>query len=170
MGCGMFITTRPSQLPAVFGVSASFMPPSGAPTFDPYTSTIQWSRRFIGLRLFLALAAAGWAGYAAHVERAVDLAALLADVLAARGWRIVNEPAVAVVCAEPPAGASTAREVVRRVAASGLAWVSVAMFEGHEVVRACVTNGKTTRRDIMATVGALQAASRGRRHMRSIHC
>jgi glutamate/tyrosine decarboxylase-like PLP-dependent enzyme len=170
MGCGMFITTRPSQLPAVFGVSASFMPPSGAPTFDPYTSTIQWSRRFIGLRLFLALAAAGWAGYAAHVERAVDLAALLADVLAARGWRIVNEPTVAVVCAEPPAGASTAREVVRRVAASGLAWVSVAMFEGHEVVRACVTNGKTTRRDIMATVGALQAASRGRRHMRSIHC
>jgi hypothetical protein len=79
---------------------------------------------------------------------------------------------VGVVCAEPPVGASTAREVVRRVVASGHAWVSVATFEGHEVVRACVTNGKTTRRDIMATVGALQAAcrGRGRRRLRSIRC
>ena len=172
MGCGMFITTRTSELPGVFGVSASFMPPSGAPSFDPYTSTIQWSRRFLGLRLFLALAAAGWTGYAAHVERAVALAAMLADTLAARGWRIANEPLVGVVCAEPPVGASTAREVVRRVVASGHAWVSVATFEGREVVRACVTNGKTTRRDIMATVGALQAAcrGRGRRRLRSIRC
>ena len=168
MGSGMFITARAAQLPVVFGVSAGFMPPSSGPSFDPYTSTIQWSRRFIGLRLFLALATAGWAGYAAHVERGVALAALLADVLAARGWRIANEPTLGVVCAEPPPGASTAREIVRRVVASGHAWVSIAIFEGHEVVRACVTNGKTTRRDIMGVAGALHAACRGRRRMRSI--
>ena len=35
MGCGMFITARPSQLPAVFGVSAGFMPPSSGLDFDP---------------------------------------------------------------------------------------------------------------------------------------
>ena len=122
------------------------------------------------MRLFLALAASGWAGYAAHVERAIALAAFLADVLAARGWRIANEPTMGVVCAKPPVGASTPREVVRRVVASGHAWISVATFEGHEVVRACVTNGKTTRRDIMAAVSALQAACRGRSRMRSIGC
>lgn len=170
MGCGMFITTRASQLPAVFGVSAGFMPPSGAPNVDPYTSTIQWSRRFLGLRLFLALASAGWEGYAAHVERAVVLANQLADALAARGWRIANEPALAVVCAEPPAGTGSARDVVDRVLASGRAWVSVATFEGHQVVRACVTNGNTTQRDIMAAVDLLQTACRGRRRIRSIHC
>jgi glutamate/tyrosine decarboxylase-like PLP-dependent enzyme len=167
MGCGMFITKRASQLPEVFGVSAAFMPPSGAPNSDPYTSTLQWSRRFLGLRLFLSLAAAGWAGYGAHVERAVALGALLADALATRGWRIANEPSLGVVCAEPPAGGSTS-EIVRRVVASGQAWVSTAMFEGREVVRACITNGKTTRRDIMAAVGTLQAACRGHRRMRSI--
>jgi glutamate/tyrosine decarboxylase-like PLP-dependent enzyme len=158
MGCGMFITSRASQLPAVFGVSANFMPPSGGATFDPYASSIQWSRRFLGLRLFLALASAGWAGYAAHVERAVSLADLFGNELAGRGWRIANEPGLGVVCAEPPADAGSARDVVSRVLASGRAWVSVAMFEGHEVVRACVTNGKTTQRDIAVAADALQAA------------
>jgi len=160
MGCGMFITTRAALLPEVFGVSASFMPPSSAYNFDPYTSTVQWSRRFLGLRLFLALASAGWAGYAAHVERAVALAGVLQDGLASRGWRIANEPALAVVCAEPPAGAGSAKEVVSRVLASGRPCVSAATFEGRDVVRACVTNGKTTRRDIMEVLDALQAACR----------
>jgi glutamate/tyrosine decarboxylase-like PLP-dependent enzyme len=161
MGCGMFITTRASALPEVFGVSTSFMPPSSAHEFDPYTSSVQWSRRFLGLRLFLSLAAAGWAGYAAHVERAIALAGLLADGLASRGWRIANEPALAVVCAEPPGGGASVKEVVGRVLASGRVWVSAAMFEGREVVRACVTNGKTTRRDIVEALDALQAAGRG---------
>lgn len=159
MGCGMFITARPSLLSEVFGVSASFMPPSGAS--NPYTTSAQWSRRFLGLRLFLALGSAGWVGYAAHVERAVALAHLLADALAARGWTIVNEPDLAVVCAEPPAGADSAREVVGRVLETGRIWVSAAMFEGREVVRACVTNGTTTQHDIMVAANALHAACRG---------
>lgn len=156
MGCGMFITARASMLPKVFGVSASFMPVSEAS--NPYTTSVQWSRRFLGLRLFLALGSAGWTGYAAHVERAIALAGLLADALTAQGWRVVNDPALAVVCAEPPAGAGSAREVVGRVLATGRIWVSTAMFEGREIVRACVTNGTTTRRDIMAAVDALQTA------------
>src|SRR6185437_6834169 len=160
MGCGMFITTQASLLPEVFGVSASFMPPASAHTFDPYTSSVQWSRRFLGLRLFLALASSGWAGYAAHVERAVALAGVLQHALASRGWRIVNDPALAVICAEPPAGAGSVMEIVGRVLASGRAWVSAAKLEGRDVVRACITNGKTTRRDIMAAVDALDAACR----------
>ena len=161
MGCGMFMTRHGALLPEVFGISTTFMPPSSGINPDPYTTSIQWSRRFSGLRLFLALAAGGWAGYAAHVERAVALGHLLAEALRARGWRIANDPALAVVCAEPPAGAGPVREIVRRVLASGQAWVSAAMFEGRDVVRACVTNGKTTQRDIVVAVDALDAACRG---------
>jgi len=47
-------------------------------------TTMQWSRRFLGLRLFLSLAAAGWAGYGDHVERAIELIALLKEKLVAR--------------------------------------------------------------------------------------
>src|SRR5256885_11334683 len=71
MGCGMFITRHPALLSEAFRVRADFMP-SNAHGLDPYLNTIQWSRRFMGLRLFLALAAAGWQGYAAHVERTVE--------------------------------------------------------------------------------------------------
>src|SRR5256885_12398954 len=74
MGCGMFITRHPAVLSTTFQVSTGFMP-SNAATVDPYVTTAQWSRRFLGLRLFLSLAAAGWSGYAQHVERSVDLIA-----------------------------------------------------------------------------------------------
>jgi hypothetical protein len=39
------------------------------------------SRRFLGLRLFLSLAAGGWAGYAVHIERAFELAKLFTETL-----------------------------------------------------------------------------------------
>src|SRR5262249_44771664 len=74
MGCAMFITTRGPILSEAFHASTSFMP-SSVSDLDPYLNSIQWSRRFLGLRLFLSLAAAGWAGYAEHVERSVDVIA-----------------------------------------------------------------------------------------------
>jgi len=91
MGCGMFLTAHPQTLCAAFTVSASFMP-SCAPTLDPYMTTTQWSRRFLGLRLFLSLGASGWAGHGAHVERAVELGQRLANSARERGWAVINEP------------------------------------------------------------------------------
>src|SRR5205823_5011045 len=61
MGCGMFITRHASVLSSAFQVSVSFMP-SNVPGVDPYVTTLQWSRRFLGLRLFLSLAAATFEG------------------------------------------------------------------------------------------------------------
>jgi glutamate/tyrosine decarboxylase-like PLP-dependent enzyme len=155
MGCGMFLTAHPRILSDAFTVTASYMP-SHAPMRDPYVTTAQWSRRFLGLRLFLSLAASGWSGYAAHVERAVDLARLLAQQVAALGWSVVNTPDVAVVCMIPPEGAAAVRDLVRAVVGSGGAWVSAAMFEGREVVRACITHGQTTPADVVAVAALLE--------------
>src|SRR5207244_3452097 len=69
MGCGMFITRYPQTLSEAFRVTAEFMPSSNT-QLDPYLNSLQWSRRFMGLRLFLSLAGGGWAGYAAHLARA----------------------------------------------------------------------------------------------------
>jgi glutamate/tyrosine decarboxylase-like PLP-dependent enzyme len=122
-------------------------------------TSVQWSRRFLGLRLFLALAAAGWDGYAAHVEHAIDLAADLADRLRARGWTVENRSSLAVLCVTPPPGAPDPVTIVRRVLASGEAWISVATFEGRRVIRACVTHGATTPDDLFRLVAALEAAT-----------
>ncbi len=159
MGCGMFITRHAPVLSASFQVSTSYMPSNDA-RLDPYVTSIQWSRRFLGLRLFLSLAAAGWEGYAAHVEHSVALIALLKDALRAREWRIANASSLAVLCAEPPSGFGSVRSIVRRVLASGRAWVSATTFEGREVIRACVTSGETTPDDVMQLVDILDAAGR----------
>jgi glutamate/tyrosine decarboxylase-like PLP-dependent enzyme len=159
MGCGMFLTRHADALAAAFQVATGYMP-SYTEGVDPYLTSVQWSRRFLGLRLFLSLAAAGWGGYARHVERAIALAALLREALEARGWSIANRSDLAVLCARPPAGSADIRTIVRRVLASGLAWVSVAEFEGQPVVRACVTHGETSREDVMVLVTALDDARR----------
>src|SRR5229473_2900478 len=160
MGCGMFFTRDAAALSSAFQVSTGYMP-SNVAGVDPYVTSVQWSRRFLGLRLFLSLAAAGWEGYGRHVERAIELAALLEEKLAARGWTIANDSALAVLCIEPPQGAGDARAIVDRVLASGRAWISAASFEGRQVIRACVTHGETTREDVGELVAALEAARSG---------
>jgi len=163
MGCGMFITRHQPLLPSAFQVSTSYMP-SNIPSADPYVTSLQWSRRFLGLRLFLSLAAVGWSGYGDHVERAIALIELLKERLVVHGWAIANRSSLAVLCIVPPPGADGARMIVGRVLASGRAWVSATTFEGREVIRACVTNGQTTPRNIAELVNALQVAAHRGEH------
>ncbi len=161
MGCGMVITRHPLLPSQVFGVATTFMP-SHTPLLDPYVTSLQWSRRFNGLRLFLSLAVAGWSGYAQHAERSVELAGALGGALTAHGWRVVNRSSMAVLCLQPPGCERDAdvRTVVAKVVASGRAWVSVAQFEGRAVVRACVTHGETSLTDVAEVADALQDAVR----------
>ena len=103
MGAGMFLTPHREVLHQTFRITASYMP-SNNKEVDYYVNSMQWSRRFIGLRLFLSLATAGWTGYAAHVERGIGLIKHLTDALVAQGWRHVNSSQMAVACLLPPPG------------------------------------------------------------------
>jgi glutamate/tyrosine decarboxylase-like PLP-dependent enzyme len=154
MGCAIFITRRGELLSEAFHASTSFMP-SSISGVDPYLNSVQWSRRFLGLRLFLSLAAAGWEGLGAHVERAVAVAALIKERLLTAGWSIASESPLAVLDVIPPAHLGDARTLVRRVVTSGRAWVAPTTFEGQDVVRICVTNGETTMQDVGELVAAL---------------
>jgi glutamate/tyrosine decarboxylase-like PLP-dependent enzyme len=154
MGCALFICRRGDLLSEAFHASTSFMP-SSISGVDPYLNSVQWSRRFLGLRLFLALAAAGWDGLGAHVERAVEVIERVKERLIRANWRIVNDSPLAVLDAIPPPELGDVRALVRRVVASGRAWVAPTTFEGQEVVRICATNGETTIEDIDALIGAL---------------
>jgi glutamate/tyrosine decarboxylase-like PLP-dependent enzyme len=157
MGCGMFISRDAAVLTEAFRVATDFMP-SNASSLDPYLNTVQWSRRFLGLRLFLSLAAAGWKGYGAHVERAVEVIAQVKSRLQARGWLAVNDSSLAVLCLVPPAELGEIRDIVRNLLSSGRAWVARATFEGREVIRICATHGETTLADVDELVNALHAA------------
>jgi glutamate/tyrosine decarboxylase-like PLP-dependent enzyme len=154
MGCAMFITRHAPLLSEVFHASTSFMPSSVAGV-DPYLNSVQWSRRFLGLRLFLTLASAGWEGLGAHVERSVEVVERVKERLVRLGWTVVNESALAVLDVVPPPELGPVRDLVRRVVAAGRAWVAPTTFEGREVVRICATNGETTLDDVDALVAAL---------------
>jgi len=167
MSCGMFLTRDAGVLSDTFHVSTNYMP-SNVQHLDPYVTTVQWSRRFLGLRLFLSLAAAGWSGYAEHVERSVALIGLLRDELTATGWTVANDSPMAVLCAEPPADFPEVRTIVRDIVASGAAWVSSTIFGGRDVVRMCVTNGWTTQDDIRALARSLSGFGVGRESL--VHC
>jgi glutamate/tyrosine decarboxylase-like PLP-dependent enzyme len=156
MGCGMFITRHPRVLGEAFRVTAEFMP-SAVGALDPYLNTVQWSRRFMGLKLFLSLAAAGWRGYAVHVERAVAVIARVKAQLTARGWQAVNDSQLAVLCVVPPPGYPQVGELVRRVRASGRAWVAASRFAERDVVRICATHGEISAADVEALIAALEA-------------
>lgn len=158
MGCGMFVSRDAAVLSEAFQVGGDFMP-SNASNLDPYLNTVQWSRRFLGLRLFLALAVAGWRGYAAHVERAVNVIDQVKERLGAQGWSILNDSPLAVLCAAPPAPLGDVRGIVGRLLASGRAWAARTKFEGREVVRICATHGETSLADVEELVSALNGSS-----------
>ncbi|WP_428395178.1 pyridoxal phosphate-dependent decarboxylase family protein [Lichenicoccus sp.] len=162
MACGMFLTPHGSVLDRAFHVApaaASFMP-SNVAGRDPYVTSAQWSRRFLGLRLFLSLAAVGWDGYARHVAHAIGLASLLRDVLETQGWSVVNSSELAVLCVLPPPGFADPRAIADTVVSSGVAWVTTTMLRGQCALRVCITNGQTTRNDILILAGALHDAGR----------
>jgi glutamate/tyrosine decarboxylase-like PLP-dependent enzyme len=156
MGCAIFITRHGPLLSEAFHASTSFMP-SSVSGVDPYLNSVQWSRRFLGLRLFLALAAAGWDGLGAHVERSVEVVDRIKERLVGLGWTVANDSALAVLDAVPPAELGDVRNLVRRVVAGGRAWVAPTTFEGRDVVRICATNGETTMEDVNALIAALNS-------------
>jgi aromatic-L-amino-acid decarboxylase len=99
VGAGMFFTREPDALGRAFRVSAeSYVPPAVAGCHDSYETTVQWSRRFIGLKVFMSLAALGAEGYEKLVEHQAAMGDLLRDELQRAGFRVVNETPLPVVC------------------------------------------------------------------------
>jgi hypothetical protein len=79
--------------------------------------------------------------------------------LRARGWTVVNDSPLAVLCVVPPLAESRPiRDIARAVLACGRGWVAAAEFEGREVIRICATHGESTPGDVDELVDALQAA------------
>jgi len=75
MGTSIFFTSQKHILHQTFGVQTKYMPKDGDRTkiIDPYIHSIQWSRRFNGLKLYLPLAVFGWAGYEKVIRHQIEL-------------------------------------------------------------------------------------------------
>ena len=156
MGAGLFLTRDKEILDKTFRVSTAYMPrdAAGLDIVDPHLHSMQWSRRFIGLKVFLSLLVAGWDGYAEAIRHQTRMGALLREGLAAEGWEIVNDTPLPVVCfAKPGATAAVHHDIVAGVVRSGKAWISTTVVaDNRTVLRACITNYRTQESDIRVLV------------------
>jgi glutamate/tyrosine decarboxylase-like PLP-dependent enzyme len=160
MGAGIYLTRHRDILDRTFRVDTSYMPreAAGLDVVDPHQHTMQWSRRFTGLKVFLSLAVAGEEGYANALRHQTAMGDLLRIMLARAGWRIENETPLPVVCFTDPGGADP-HQIAMRVVGSGEAWISTTVLAGSKtVLRACITNYRTTPQDISALITTLGRA------------
>lgn len=163
MGAGMFLTRRIGILNQAFQTTAAYMPPDASKikAVDPYMQSMQWSRRFIGLKVFLSLAVAGWKGYRNEISRQIKLGDLLRQELYASNWKVVNSTDLPLVCFRDGLRPKKKPEallnfLIKKIVTPGKAWISKTyLAKDFPVLRACVNNYLTEESDILALVEML---------------
>jgi aromatic-L-amino-acid decarboxylase len=151
MGAGIFITRHPETLGETYRISTSYMPTAVGDTVDPYTTSNQWSRRFIGLKLFLTLLTAGRSGYAAQLEHDAALGNQLRSRASRAGWLIVNATPLPVVCiADPkrPEDLEHHQRIVDAVVHTGKAWISTTRLRSNPAIRVCIMSHRATEQHV----------------------
>jgi glutamate/tyrosine decarboxylase-like PLP-dependent enzyme len=164
MGAGMFFARSRRWSKAAFGVEPSYVPTAHEGTVDLYQSSILWSRRFIGLKVFLTVAELGWGGLAALLRRQVEMGRRLRAALAEAGFTLVADSPLPLVCfTHPRLARGSVDQVVARLRDRGRVWISAVRLgpEGGGVLRACVTHHATGPEDLRALVSEVAAAVDG---------
>jgi len=171
---GALVVRRREDLRSTFHRSPEYYA-SSRPEDEPlnwYEYSIEGTRRFRALKLWMSWLHLGSRGLGALIERNDDLAAYLAAQLAASpDFELATEPELSVVCFRHvpegsdawPAGLIDAyqNDLQRALELDGTAWVSVTTLRGHTYLRAGVLNYLSTTSDVDALVSALRRLSEG---------
>lgn len=162
IGAGLLLTKNADSLRRTFATSSTpYMPATRDDASNPYEESLQWSRRFAGLKVFLALAVTGWSGYEREIRRQTELGDRLRALLADDSWEIVNRTPLPLVCFRDASNEVTPRQIVAAVNAGGRAWLSVTTLPEGEVIRSCITSHLTTS-DHVTALAALLHETRAR--------
>ena len=149
---GMFFCRHVDTVRSAFSVQASYMPGHTAQTIDPYTTTIQWSRRAIGLKVFMSLAELSLSGYCRLIEHQASMGDLLRRRLTDEGYEIINDSALPLACFTHSAireGKISTTDVLAEIYSRGRVWISdVAPGGEARILHACVTHYETNEEDI----------------------
>lgn len=159
MGAGMFFCRHPERVAEAFRIDVTYLSKKTDLTvFDPLTSSIQWSRRFIGLKLFMALAQHGELGLVEMIEHQSRMGELLRDALRASGWRIVNATPLPLVCFTRDG--LVPADFLAGLRERQIAWMSEVPVAGVPAIRACITSFRTTEADIRCVVDGMNGLFR----------
>jgi aromatic-L-amino-acid/L-tryptophan decarboxylase len=164
---GALLVRRRDDLVETFRRSPEYYR-SAAPEQQPldwYQYSIEGTRRFRALKLWLSWKHLGTAGLGRLIERNNDLAAYLARRCRELGGFDVlpEDPELSVVCLRHLPGADMTPEALdshqdalqRALEASGAAWLSTTTLRGRTYLRAGVLNYLSTEADVDVTLDAL---------------
>ena len=160
MGAGMFFCRHPKAAERAFTVDAPYVLDAIRGEADPFVESLQWSRRFIGLKVFMTLAELGAEGMASMIEEQAAMGDRLRALLREHGWIVLGETPFPLVCFTHPEireGRVATGTLLEAVYRGRQAWISEARFHGREpALRACITSFKTTDRDLRILVDEIE--------------
>jgi glutamate/tyrosine decarboxylase-like PLP-dependent enzyme len=156
MGCSVFVTQDQEILHKTFRVTTEYMPKEAQDlaVTDAFTHSIQWSRRFIGLKLYLSVLTFGWRGYQQLIEHTLSMKDHLIQLLEPQ-WKITNQSELPIVCCVPREQNVDVAQICQQVVSSGKAWISVYPVNGVPSLRICITNYQTNEQHLKQLVDLL---------------
>lgn len=168
VGAGMFFCRHREAVEATFGTETAYVPDRvDDGRIYHFVTSMQWSRRFMGLKLFMMLAEHGIDGIAARIDRQTETGEYLRDQLARAGFRILNATPLPVVCFTHPsieAGEISTEGVVTELRRKQQAWISKTLLRGKTPpLRACIANFATALKTSTGSCTRCERSCRPRR-------
>ncbi|BBM87259.1 pyridoxal phosphate-dependent decarboxylase family protein [Candidatus Uabimicrobium amorphum] len=162
IGCGMFFVKEGSVLRKTFSIEATYMPDETQQheTGEPYRDTLQWSRRFMGLKLFLTLLVHGEKGYGQAIQHQIEIGAYLKQQLQANSWEVLNQTPWPVACFIDGKTKHHPKKILDLVNATGETWITNTqlMWQNQPVLRVGISNFRTQRENIDKLIKILNSA------------
>ncbi|MGI8583443.1 MAG: pyridoxal phosphate-dependent decarboxylase family protein [Chitinophagaceae bacterium] len=162
MSASIFLTKHKEVLNQTFRITADYMPKEAGSldVTDPFTHSIQWSRRFIGLKVYLSLLMFGWKGYEEIINHHFLMGQLLKKKLKENDWIIFNETHLPIICFGKKYfinDEGIATKICNETISSGKAWLSVYNLNNINALRVCITNYLTNENDLDSLIMLLNS-------------
>lgn len=162
MGAGIYLTRHEDILSRSYNMDTDYMPKEaqGMDIIDPFTHSIQWSRRFTGLKLYMSLLVHGWEGYAESISEDIATGNYLREKLLETGWTIYNDTVLPIVCFNREnkiEDDAWIKNLVNNLVKEGKMWLSVYTVNETTCARACITNYLTRKEEIDFIVDSINS-------------
>ena len=156
--CGVLLVRRREDLEAALAHEEDYLPHERD---EPHAVdiTLEYSRPFRALKLWLGLRAHGAAAFRDAIERNLAQARVLYDAVLAHDELepVCGPPSLSIVpFRHAPPGIADIDEhnsrLILRLQESGRVWVAPARIDGKVCLRPCIVNFRTTDEDVLAIV------------------
>lgn len=159
--CGVFLTQHPDLLKESCDVYAPYL--SGGDALPAFMSLgIENSRRFRAFPVWATIMVYGKAGITQNIEKNIQQAKHVASwVDASKGYELVKSCDLNVVLFKPKESVLhiDSDECMKRLNKTGQVFLTPGSWQGKPIIRAALSNWRTTMEDVEKVIAVLQALS-----------